>query len=131
MLRCMRIVSKKIHFQHEIVLFGQQAQWDFYKCIGQQPLTKQQIFTCFSNFCVFKLATKHMAKWSGDLVTDQSSGGLWVENRAEITSFSFKFFKIVQFFSHFCSCAFLSISANLELIPWLQSTSSPILKFGV
>ena len=25
--------------------------------------------------------------------------------------------KIVQFFSHFCSCAFLSISANLEFIP--------------
>ena len=31
--------------------------------------------------------------------------------------FSFKFFKIVRFFGHFCSCAFLSISTNLEFIP--------------
>ena len=31
--------------------------------------------------------------------------------------FSFKFFIIVQFFfCHFCFCAFLSISANLEFI---------------
>ena len=45
---------------------------------------------------------------------------------------SVKFFKIVQFFSHFCSCAFLQIFANLEFILihfyHVQSTSSPILK---
>ena len=75
MLRCMRIVSKKIHFQHEIVLFGQQAQWDFQ--IGQ-PLTKQQIFICFSNFCVFELATKHMTMLYGlgDLASHQEVSGL-------------------------------------------------------
>ena len=70
----------------------------------------------FPSFVYF-LASTPMVKWS--MASVQSSGGVWVENRAEIRFFffSFKFFKIGQLFSHFCSCAFLSINANLEFIP--------------
>ena len=65
---------------------------------------------------VYSLATKPKVK--GSRASGQSSEGVGVENRAEIwLFFSFKFFKIVQFFSHFCSCVFLSIRANLEFIP--------------
>ena len=69
------------------------------------------VFPSFVHFLVTKPVK--LSKASG-----QSSVSVWVENRAEIRFFLFfKFFKIAQFFSHFCSCAFLSISTNLEFIP--------------
>ena len=52
------------------------SQWDFY--IGQ-PLTKYQIFTYFSKFCVFDSNMVKQSRASG-----WSSRGVWVENRAEI-----------------------------------------------
>ena len=58
----------------------------------------------------------------------QSSGGLWVENRAEIWFFFTNFhpFLSMCLFAIFCESGVHSYQFY-----WLQSTSSPILKFGV
>ena len=66
------------------------------------------VFPCF----VYLLATKPMVKQSR--ASGQSSG---LRTGLKSDFFFFKFFRIVQFLSHFCSCAYLSNSANLESIP--------------
>ena len=63
---------------------------------------------------MYLLATKPMAKFLRHLASHQEVSGL--RTGLKFDFFSFKFFQIVQFFSHFCSCAFLWISANLEFI---------------
>ena len=62
------------------------------------------------------LSTKLMAKWSK--VPSQLSWGQKLSTKVNFDIFSsFQFSKIPQIFKYFCSCAFLWISANLELIP--------------
>ena len=55
---------------------------------------------------MYLLATKLTAKWSK--ASGESSGGLRVENRAEV-GFFFKVFKIVQFFSQFIPVPFCEL----------------------
>ena len=61
------------------------------------------------------LATKPIVKWFR--ASDQSSGGVWVEKRANAWFFfSFKFFKIVQFFSQFIPINFISFKVTVAFI---------------
>ena len=65
---------------------------------------------------------------------DTTISGHFLRNMGEFWYFFFcQIFQNCSVFSHFCSCAFLWIFANLEFIPinfitYVQSTSSPILK---
>ena len=56
---------------------------------------------------MYLLWTKLLFKWS--MKPGQLSEGHWVKQICEFNFFSVKFFKIVQFFSHFC---FLRLFAN-------------------
>ena len=69
-----------------------------------------------------------MAKWSR--ASGQSSGGLWVENRAEIW-FDFFFFQIFQPFLSLCLFVNFCESGAHSYHFYGKSTSSPILKIGM
>ena len=76
---------------------------------------------------------KPMANWSR--TPGQLSGGHRVEQRAEFWFFFFQIFKVLQIFRHFIGFKFSAKSSRAGSFSYqfndIQSTFSPILKFGL
>ena len=118
-------MQKRFQFTYFLILFIflQKIEIEFW-----MPQSKQisHIFSSFAHL----LATKPMAKWYK--ASGQSSGGLWLKNRAEIWPF---FFQIFQNYSIFQQFLFLCLFVNQcksgvhsYQFYYVPSTSSPILK---
>ena len=95
-----------VSIQEQFVIKSGLSQLDFY--VGQ-PKTKylSNFHLFFQVLCIYQQPNL--------LASHQEVSGLKTGLKSDI--FSNKIFEIVQFFSHFCSCAFSSISANLAFIP--------------